>query len=43
MVHVFKLPDLGEGITEAEVLKWMVKEGDQVKAVIKATEVMVQK
>ena len=24
----FKLPDLGEGITEGEVVKWRVKEGE---------------
>ena len=27
----FKLPDLGEGITEGEVVKWKVKEGDHVE------------
>ncbi len=31
MVHEFKLPDVGEGITEAEILKWMVSEGDGVR------------
>lgn len=31
MVFDFKLPDLGEGITEGEVVKWRVKEGDSVE------------
>jgi 2-oxoisovalerate dehydrogenase E2 component (dihydrolipoyl transacylase) len=26
----FKLPDLGEGLTEAEVVRWLVKEGDAI-------------
>ena len=28
--YVFKLPDLGEGLVEAEVLQWYVKPGDSV-------------
>jgi 2-oxoisovalerate dehydrogenase E2 component (dihydrolipoyl transacylase) len=27
----FKLPDLGEGIAEAEVVQWLVREGDAVR------------
>lgn len=27
----FKLPDLGEGLTEGEILKWFVAPGDEVK------------
>ncbi len=26
----FKMPDVGEGLTEAEILKWLVRPGDTV-------------
>src|SRR3954462_3774512 len=29
-VQQFKLPDLGEGLTEGDILKWMVAVGDTV-------------
>jgi pyruvate/2-oxoglutarate dehydrogenase complex dihydrolipoamide acyltransferase (E2) component len=30
MAYEFKLPDLGEGLTEGEIAKWLVSEGDDV-------------
>lgn len=31
MAKQFKFPDIGEGITEGEIIKWLVKEGEAVK------------
>jgi pyruvate/2-oxoglutarate dehydrogenase complex dihydrolipoamide acyltransferase (E2) component len=30
VAYEFKLPDLGEGLTEAEIARWLVGEGDEV-------------
>src|SRR6202162_5321699 len=30
-MKIFKLPDLGEGLQEAEIVTWHVKAGDEVK------------
>ena len=30
MAYEFKLPDLGEGLTEGEIARWLVAEGDEV-------------
>lgn len=30
MINVFNLPDLGEGLPDAEIVEWLVKEGDEV-------------
>ena len=32
MAKEFRFPDVGEGITEGEIVRWLVKEGDEVKA-----------
>ena len=29
-MQVFKLPDLGEGLTEAELVNWLVAVGDEI-------------
>jgi len=31
-MRIFKLPDLGEGLQEAEIVKWHVKPGDEIQA-----------
>ena len=32
MPKQFKFPDVGEGITEGEIVRWLVREGDEIKA-----------
>lgn len=38
-----KLPELGEGVTEGELVKWLVKPGDSVKADQPVAEIMTDK
>ena len=32
MAREFRLPDIGEGLTEAEIVRWLIAEGDPVEA-----------
>ncbi|MGC8574474.1 MAG: dihydrolipoamide acetyltransferase family protein [Thermoplasmata archaeon] len=42
-MSIFKLPDIGEGVQEGEIVKWNVKEGDTVKRDQIIVEVMTDK
>jgi pyruvate dehydrogenase E2 component (dihydrolipoamide acetyltransferase) len=39
----FRMPDIGEGVQEGEVVKWFVKEGDAIKEDETLVEVMTDK
>ncbi len=41
--YEFKLPDIGEGIAEGEIVKWLVAEGDIIKEDQPLVEVMTDK
>ena len=41
--HVIRLPDVGEGIAEAELVEWHVKVGDLVRADTTLAAVMTDK
>src|SRR3989344_9440972 len=43
MPYEFRFPDVGEGIHEGELVKWLVKEGDQVNADQSIAEVETDK
>ena len=42
-MHVFKLPDIGEGVVEGEVVQWHVSVGDTVKEDDPIVDVMTDK
>src|SRR5450631_2824473 len=39
----FKLPDIGEGITEGEIVSWLIKPGETIKEDQPMVEVMTDK
>ncbi|MGA8944129.1 MAG: dihydrolipoamide acetyltransferase family protein [Thermoactinomyces sp.] len=43
MALAFRLPDVGEGVHEAEVVRWLVREGDQVEENQPVLEVQTDK
>ena len=43
MVFHFKLPDIGEGVVEGEIIKWLVSDGDSVREDQPLVEVMTDK
>src|SRR5262245_64195023 len=43
MAFEFKLPDIGEGVVEGEIVKWLVKPGDRIQVDQPMVEVMTDK
>ncbi len=43
MAYEFRLPDIGEGMVEGEIVKWYVKEGDFIKEDEPMVEIMTDK
>jgi pyruvate dehydrogenase E2 component (dihydrolipoamide acetyltransferase) len=43
MAYEFKLPDLGEGLTEGEVARWLVAEGEEIREDAPLVEVQTDK
>ena len=43
MAYEFRLPDLGEGLTEAEIARWLVAEGEEVREDQPLVEVQTDK
>jgi pyruvate dehydrogenase E2 component (dihydrolipoamide acetyltransferase) len=43
MAYEFKLPDLGEGLTEGEIARWLVSEGDEIAEDAPLVEIQTDK
>jgi pyruvate/2-oxoglutarate dehydrogenase complex dihydrolipoamide acyltransferase (E2) component len=43
MAYEFKLPDLGEGLTEGEIARWLVSEGDDIAEDAPLVEIQTDK
>ena len=43
MTYEFKLPDIGEGVVEGEVVRWLVSEGEMVREDQPLVEIMTDK
>ncbi|HEV2106399.1 MAG TPA: biotin/lipoyl-containing protein, partial [Candidatus Eisenbacteria bacterium] len=43
MAYEVKLPDVGEGVAEGEIVRWLVKPGDEVREDQPLVEVMTDK
>ena len=43
MAYEFKLPDLGEGLTEGEIARWLVSEGDEIDEDAPLVEIQTDK
>jgi pyruvate dehydrogenase E2 component (dihydrolipoamide acetyltransferase) len=42
-IYEFRLPDIGEGVVEGEVVRWLVKEGDPLREDQPMVEIMTDK
>ena len=42
-LYVFRLPDIGEGVAEAEIVEWYVKIGDKIEEDQTLVDVMTDK
>src|SRR5205814_4686248 len=43
MAFEFRLPDIGEGVVEGEIVRWLVKEGEPIREDQPMVEVMTDK